>query len=116
MVSACPDRLPPPAVRKIPGDRLPQTALEGLAGYPGQLPPDLRDVHGISPVVAGPVRDKFDQLLARPMLRTRDHFIEQPADRGHRREIGPLSLAPDVVALPCPALAQNREQGADVIL
>src|ERR1700741_3124819 len=81
MVSARPDFFPPPAVLEIPRDGLSQATVEGFAGRPAQLLPDLGDIHGVAPVMPWPVRNKGDQLLMRPMRRSRQHFVDQSADR-----------------------------------
>jgi hypothetical protein len=59
---------------------------------------------------------KGDQLPMGPMHRTRQHLVEQQANRHYRIEDGPLGVAADVVALAHSALAENREQGTGVIL
>src|SRR5438552_5180349 len=116
MVSSRPDFLPPPAVLEIPCDGPSQAAVEGFAGCPTQLVPDLCGVHGVPPVMPRPVCDKGDQLLMRPMSRAREHFVEQSADRRNDVQIGPLGIPTDIVALAHVALAQDREQGASVVL
>src|SRR6185312_6673421 len=92
-VAPGPDRLPPPAVIEIPGDRIAQPGLEGMAGLPAQFAADFRGVDRIAPVVAGPVRDKSDQLRVRPMRRARPELVEQPADCNHDLKIGALAVA-----------------------
>src|SRR6516165_378975 len=75
-----PDRLPPPTVRQIPGDRLVQPAFEVFAGFPPQLAPDLGDIHRVAPVVARTIGYKGDQPLMRPIGRSRQHLVEQQTD------------------------------------
>src|SRR5690242_2543742 len=116
MVSARPDILPPPAVLQIPSDGPAQTAVESLARRPAKFAPDLGDVHRVAPVMTRPVCNECDKLSVRPMCRARQHFVEQPADPGYDIEVGPLGVAANIVALAYPALVEDREQGARVVL
>src|SRR5947208_8184707 len=93
-----PDRLPPPAVFEIPGDGLLQPGVEALARLPAELLADPCRIHRIAPVMTGPIRDKGDQPLMRPIWRVWQHLVQQSADRRDDREIGALAVATDIVA------------------
>ena len=96
--------------------RLAQAAVERFLGFPAQLAADLRCVHGIAPVVTGPVGHKGDQPVMRPMRRVREHLVEQPADRMHDIQIAALGIAADIIGLAGGALGHDRVQGAGMIL
>src|SRR6516165_7015815 len=69
-----PDRLPPPTVREIPGDRLAKPGAKGLGRFPTQLAADLGAIHGVAPVVTRAISNEDDQVLMRPMRRIRKHL------------------------------------------
>src|SRR5262245_23088804 len=96
-VSARPDRFPPPFVLEVPGRGLAQPAVEAFLRLPTQLAADPRDIHRISPVMSRPVGNKSDQPFMRPVRRTRQHFVEQSADRAGDIEIGPFRIAADII-------------------
>src|SRR5271163_1589887 len=73
MVPLRPDRLPPPTVLKIPGDRLAKPAVKVLGGLPAQLAPDLGDVHGVAPVVSRSIGDEADQAPVWRIRQSKHH-------------------------------------------
>jgi hypothetical protein len=75
----------------------------------------LIDVHDIASVVTRPIGDEFDKPLMRPMERTGQELVKQPADRRHHFEIAVLRIAANIVALPRPRCGQDRVQGTGVV-
>src|SRR5207249_4113151 len=69
-------RLPPPAVRPIPLDRVPERLVEGTHALPAELG-DLVDIDGVAAVVAEPVLHVLDHLLAGP--EARQQLVDQHA-------------------------------------
>src|SRR6476659_10011491 len=76
LVSARPDRFPPPAVLQIPRDRFAQSCVKVLARRPAQLAHHLSGIHSITLVVAGSIDDEGDELLMFSICGSRQHFVE----------------------------------------
>src|SRR5665811_451231 len=61
-VGAAADPIGPDGVRAVPGHRLGEPLVEGVARSPAELLADLAGIHGVAPVVTGSVGNMADQL------------------------------------------------------
>ena len=63
----------------------------------------------MSTIMPGPVCDKGDQPLVRPIRRTRQHLVEQPADRNYRIEVRPFGVAAHIVGVAHSAFVEDHK-------
>src|SRR5580765_8018128 len=98
----------PVAVRDIPFDGLEQAVVERARGCPAELPPDLRRVDRVSPVVARTIGHEGLERAIRLARRLRQ--VERRADAIDDLEVGALVSAADIVLPARLSFAQHEEQ------
>ena len=97
--------LAPAFVVEIPAHCFFQTACETLGGAPVEFSRDAVDLHGVAPVMAGPVFDEGDQIAVGSGATARHKAVEEIA---HRLDDG------NICALGATADAINATRRADV--
>src|SRR5262245_13418250 len=116
LVAERPDRLPPPAVLKVPRHGLAHAALECLTWLPAQFTANLRSIHRITTVVVWPIGDKGYQGFIRFVGRHWRHLVQKSTDRRDDMKVRSLRIATDIIAFAHACFGQHGEQSADMVV
>src|SRR5688572_12580034 len=101
-------------IRKIPVDRLRDTAVERLARRPAELPFYEAAVDGIAEIVTEPVGHRGQQIRIRA-VHPRRSFIENSADLVSDIDIAPLAPAAYEVGIANPAAPDDSVDGRAMV-
>jgi hypothetical protein len=98
-ILSCFDLPPPSLMGLIPFNGLTDPLFKRDRGAPSQFSLDLREVNGISTIVAQAICDKSDQGMG----------FSQPVQNGLRHfKVRPFTSTPNIVNLPFPAVVEDR--------
>jgi len=106
----------PVLIVEIPPDGLADARLEGLGGFPTQLPVDLGGVDRVAAVVPGSIGNVGDLFPVALPIGTGGKFVQNGAQGVDHVEIRLFVPSSDVVGLPHPAGLEDATDGGSMVL